>query len=170
MFKVNNKDTWTTSMTSLFDVVVDGVFIVNFEHISHLLLVFQFWTGNCILAIYTEYYKVIYVLLLRKTSRVGFNWNKTRHNLLHGRNLGQPCTLHSSSYNIILSPGYKNSNRKGKASEPFYNIPFRYPWKHQKTFGFRMFSGGSKWNIGKKRVNFQENAIISGQTWERIRG
>ena len=29
---------------------------------------------------------------------------------------------------------------------------FWSPWKHQKTFGF-LFSGGSKWSIGKKRVN-----------------
>ena len=34
MFKVNNKDTRTTSVTS------SGVFIVNFEHISRLALVF----------------------------------------------------------------------------------------------------------------------------------
>ena len=32
------------------------------------------------------------------------------------------------------------------------NVPFWSPWKHQKTFGFLMFSGGSKGNIGKKRV------------------
>ena len=35
------------------------------------------------------------------------------------------------------------------------NVPFWSPWKHQKTFGFLMFSGGSKGNIGKKRVNFE---------------
>ena len=29
------------------------------------------------------------------------------------------------------------------------NVPFWSPWKHQKTFGFLMFSGGSKGNIGK---------------------
>ena len=33
MFKINNKDTRTTSMAS-------GIFIVNFEHISHPALVF----------------------------------------------------------------------------------------------------------------------------------
>ena len=31
-------------------------------------------------------------------------------------------------------------------------FPFDPPWKHQKTFGFLMFSGGSKGNIGKKKV------------------
>ena len=31
-------------------------------------------------------------------------------------------------------------------------FPFDPPWKHQKTKGFLMFSGGSKENIGKKRV------------------
>ena len=36
MFKVNNKDTWRRS----------GVFIVNFEHISHLALVFLLFTFN----------------------------------------------------------------------------------------------------------------------------
>ena len=33
------------------------------------------------------------------------------------------------------------------------NVPFWSPWKHQKTKGFLMFSGGSKGNIGKKRFN-----------------
>ena len=32
------------------------------------------------------------------------------------------------------------------------NIPFLSLWKHQKTKGFLMFSGGTKGNIGKKRV------------------
>ena len=32
------------------------------------------------------------------------------------------------------------------------NVPFWSPWKHQKTFGFLMFSGGSKGNIRKKRL------------------
>ena len=36
MFKVNNKDTKTTS----------GVFIVNFEHISQLFLAFLLFTLN----------------------------------------------------------------------------------------------------------------------------
>ena len=34
MFKVNNKDTRTMPLASF------GVFIVNFEHISHLVLMF----------------------------------------------------------------------------------------------------------------------------------
>ena len=38
--------------------------------------------------------------------------------------------------------------------KPFLpNIPFWSPWKHQKTFGFLMFSERSKGNIGKKSVN-----------------
>ena len=36
MFKVNDKDSWRRS----------GVFFVNFEHISHLVLVFLFLTFN----------------------------------------------------------------------------------------------------------------------------
>ena len=32
------------------------------------------------------------------------------------------------------------------------NVPFWSPWKHLKTKDFVMFSGGSKENIGKKRV------------------
>ena len=40
MFKVNNKDTRTTSMTSFC------VSIVNFEHIPHLALVFLLLTLN----------------------------------------------------------------------------------------------------------------------------
>ena len=40
MKKVNNRNTRATSMTS------SGVFIANFEHISHLLLVFLLLTLN----------------------------------------------------------------------------------------------------------------------------
>ena len=40
MFKVNNKNTRTTSRRR------SGVFIVNFEHISHLFLVFLLLTVN----------------------------------------------------------------------------------------------------------------------------
>ena len=40
MFKVNNKDTKTTQWRR------SGVFIVNFEHISHLVLVFLLLTWN----------------------------------------------------------------------------------------------------------------------------
>ena len=52
MFKVNNKDTKILSLEPLFNKVVglyikkiaqqrrSGVFIVNFTHISHLVLVF----------------------------------------------------------------------------------------------------------------------------------
>ena len=39
MFKVNNKDTRMTPRRS-------GIFIVNFEHISHLVLVFLLLTLN----------------------------------------------------------------------------------------------------------------------------
>ena len=36
---------------------------------------------------------------------------------------------------------------------PFlHNVPFWSPWKQQKTKGFLIFSGGSKGNIGKKKV------------------
>ena len=31
------------------------------------------------------------------------------------------------------------------------SIAFWSPWKHQNTFGFLMFSGGSKGNIGEKK-------------------
>ena len=46
------------------------------------------------------------------------------------------------------------------------NVPFWSPWKHQKTKGFLMFSGGSKGNIGKKRVKklydiLPRNALLS---------
>ena len=47
MFKVNNKDAKTTPMVKHTQKIVGkfhwcrpGVFIVNFEHISHLVLVF----------------------------------------------------------------------------------------------------------------------------------
>ena len=57
MFKINNKDTRTTSLTS-FIIVIDnaivfvdfprrsGVFVVNFEQISHIVLVFVLLTLN----------------------------------------------------------------------------------------------------------------------------
>ena len=38
MFKGNNKDTIRTTMASF------GVFVVNFEHISHIVLVFLLLT------------------------------------------------------------------------------------------------------------------------------
>ena len=38
MFRVNNKDTRTTLMRR------SGVFIVNFEHVSHLVLMFILFT------------------------------------------------------------------------------------------------------------------------------
>ena len=43
------------------------------------------------------------------------------------------------------------------------NVHFWPPWKHQKTCGFFMFSGGSKENIGKKRVKHigKENECIN---------
>ena len=59
MFKVNNKDTRTTPIETLEQGVKyvqsqqsqsqrrrSGVFIVNFEHISHLVLVFLLLTLN----------------------------------------------------------------------------------------------------------------------------
>ena len=46
MFKVNNKDTRT------------GVFIVNFEHISHLVLVFLLLTLLTFLINHNEEYRV----------------------------------------------------------------------------------------------------------------
>ena len=47
----------------------------------------------------------------------------------------------------------------------FYELsPSQYsllsPWKHQKTFGFLIFSGGSKASIGKKRVNYISLKIV----------
>ena len=40
MLKVNNKDIKTSSMTSSSVFTSSGVFVVNFEHISHPFLVF----------------------------------------------------------------------------------------------------------------------------------
>ena len=40
MLKANNKDSKTSSMTSSSVFNSSGVFIVNFEHISHPFLVF----------------------------------------------------------------------------------------------------------------------------------
>ena len=38
------------------------------------------------------------------------------------------------------------------------NVPFWFPWKHQKTLDFLIFSGGSKENIGK--VNNDDQLLI----------
>ena len=46
MFKVNNKDTRTTSMTSFWYLYCSGVFTVNVEHISPHFLVFPQKTLN----------------------------------------------------------------------------------------------------------------------------
>ena len=40
------------------------------------------------------------------------------------------------------------------------NVPFWSLWKQQKTFGFLMFSGGSKQNIRKKRVKDSRHFIM----------
>ena len=40
MFKVNNKDTRMTPMALMRQLRRSGVFIINFEHISHLVLMF----------------------------------------------------------------------------------------------------------------------------------
>ena len=39
-------------------------------------------------------------------------------------------------------------------------IPFRSPWKHHKTKSFLMFWGGSKVNIGKKRVKWTSLSLL----------
>ena len=53
MFKVNNKNTRTTSSTS-------GAFIVNFEHILHVFLVILLLTLNKkMLASYLPYEKLL---------------------------------------------------------------------------------------------------------------
>ena len=39
-------------------------------------------------------------------------------------------------------------------------FPFDPPWKHQKTFGFLMFSGGQKGIFGRKRLNIQQNMFL----------
>ena len=52
MFKVNNKDTRTTPTPEQHHLRRSGVFIVNAEHISHLVLLFlllplnsKYWLG-----------------------------------------------------------------------------------------------------------------------------
>ena len=39
-------------------------------------------------------------------------------------------------------------------------LPFDPSENVRKPFGFMMFSGGSKGNIGKKRVNFDHNTKV----------
>ena len=50
---------------------------------------------------------------------------------------------------------------KGRLMLFFPIFPFDLPEKHQKTFGFLMFSGGSKWNIEKKRVNLESDSPLT---------
>ena len=56
MFKVNNKDTGTTP-----------IFIVNFEHISHLVLVFLWLTFNFKLA------QILLKIFPSKLLQLGYN-------------------------------------------------------------------------------------------------
>ena len=49
------------------------------------------------------------------------------------------------------------------------NVLFWSPWKHQKTFGFLVFSGRSKGNIRKKRVNFSVQPSLKLNSGENIR-
>ena len=45
MFKVNNRNTITTcEICSKLIIKISGIFIVNFEHVSHLVLVFLLLT------------------------------------------------------------------------------------------------------------------------------
>ena len=63
MFQANNKDTKTTSLT------LNNAFIVNFEHISHILLLFLRLTLNRqILA--GKYLKITWRTLVMQS----FNW------------------------------------------------------------------------------------------------
>ena len=53
------------------------------------------------------------------------------------------------------------------------NIPFWFPWKHQKTLGFFIFSGRSKGNIRKKRLtsffrNFQFRKWLLCLNYKRV--
>ena len=48
----------------------------------------------------------------------------------------------------------KPLNNIGAVLSPILpNVSFWSPWKHPKTFSLLLFLGGSKGNIGKKRVN-----------------
>ena len=82
MFKINNKDTRRTPVTHIetiplicsanqwtgFSMIVtwrrSRVLIVNFEHISHLFLVFLFLTLNTSRAILHQFLRFISLLLI----------------------------------------------------------------------------------------------------------
>ena len=50
---------------------------------------------------------------------------------------------------ILLFPLLKLATNFSWMLNPFSaNVPLLYPWKHQKTSGLLMFSGGQKWKIG----------------------
>ena len=59
-------------------------------------------------SIYVGFFILIYVVFLKETSQEVVNGKKTCHFLLHGLSkdwlIGQPCSLHGSSDNFILSP------------------------------------------------------------------
>ena len=60
---------------------------------------------------------------------------------------------------MMFSGGSKGNVGKKEINEHqvkisfLLNIPFWFPWKHQKTKDFLMLLGESKGNIRKKRVN-----------------
>ena len=58
------------------------------------------------------------------------------------------------------------------ASNPFLsNVSFWSPWKYQKNFGFLIFSGRSKGNIGKKRVKLLHTVrlcVLTQFSWHNM--
>ena len=62
---------------------------------------------------------------------------------------------------LSLCPERKMFDENYKTRNPFLpNVLFWSPWKYQKSKGFLMFSGGSKVNIGKKRLGIRNNFHI----------
>ena len=70
--------------------------------------------------------------------------------------------MHSTVGSVLLN--CINYNNDGKSSGQKWKftchlikaflpiVPVLFPWRHQKTFGFLMFSGASKGDIGKKAL------------------
>ena len=87
-------------------------------------------------------------------------WKLTSHGIFHYL---YPADLSKSFSELIMPIFFSVDFLRGYHTlliswfvdlNPFLsNIPFWAPWKHQKTFGFLMFSGGSKRNIGKKWIS-----------------
>ena len=111
----------------------------------------QFYSAHCT----RKHFKQIYQFYKLRVQAYLSEVREICENCDHRSNF----TFNFMSESIVINSDNGFFNRVFNLFLP--NVPFRSPWKLQKTIGSLMFSGGSKGNIGKKRVNhvFTQNMI-----------